>query len=101
MVRSSLIELEEISVRTVPCRGHVLLPASVLESEVRLIPDLPVLYVITEAVSPSFSVVTDDVFAYLGPFLIVLRRNHAIFLAPLLDGLAQTVEHLGSRCLDV
>ena len=101
MIRRGLIELEEISVRTVPGRRHVLLPASVLEAQVRLIPDLPVLDIILEAVCPSFGVVTDDMLAYPGPFLIVLRRNHAIFLAPFLDGLSQTVEHLGSGCLDV
>ena len=101
VICSDFVKLEEICIRTVPCRRHVLLPTAILESEVRFIPYFPIFYVIIETVSPAFCIVTDNVLTYFRPLLEILWRDHTILLAPLLNGLSQTIEHLCACGLNV
>ena len=81
--------------------ARIHLPLVVVPFQVGLVPDLPVLDVVLEAVGPAFIVMADDVLADLRPLLVVLGRIDSILLQGLvLDTLAQAVEHLHACILD-
>ena len=84
-----LEEVEELLGRAAPASLFVVVDYVCVK--VSLVPDLPILDGIVEAVCPALGVVQDDVLADLCPLERVCGLYSSVFAGPMLDGGAETV----------
>ena len=92
---SRLIQFVELLHGTAP-GARIRFPAVTRLVQVGFVPDFPVLDSHMVSVGPALVVMADNVFAYPGPLLIILRRVYAVFLLLMLDALAQAEERLSA-----
>ena len=83
---------------TVPGRAR---PTIRRRHKVRLVPNLPILDIPVEAIRPSLIVMANDMFTNHCPLVEILWGIHAVFLDPMLNGLAKPVEGLRPRSTDI
>ena len=95
MIESYFEEFKKLIHCTAPGRTIALLIACV-----RLIPYLPILNIILEAVCPALVVVHNYMFANLRPLFKIRRRQSAVLLHPMLNLVAQAVKDLGPCLLN-